>query len=321
MRPPTAPGDPGGPRRVIGTVLLLIGLPLTLALIEAAVFHARNRSNGVIISSGQEREYLLYVPGSYDQRRPTSLVISLHGGALWPAAQMAIDRWNRTAERHGFIVVYPAGVGGRGPRHWEADGGPGQAREVRFIAELIDTLSARYAIDRTRIYANGLSNGGGMAFVLACTLSDRIAAIGMVATAIFLRWRECPDQRPVPVIVFHGTADRAAPYAGGRTWVAPVSFPSIPAWAAQWARRNRCASGPIDSALAADVTLRRYADCAEGAAVALYTVHGGGHTWPGGRQVPEWGVGPTSRTIHATDLMWAFFRAHPLPGAQAARHR
>src|SRR5574341_1579817 len=83
--------------------------------------------------------------------------------------------------------------------------------DVQFIADLIDTLAARYNIDRPRVYANGLSNGGGMAFAISCTLSDRIAAVGVVAPALFMRWSDCTDQRPVPMIAFHGTADRQVP--------------------------------------------------------------------------------------------------------------
>ena len=72
--------------------------------------------------------------------------------------------------------------------------------------------------------------------------------------------------------------------------------------------------------MAADVTLRDYADCADGADVVLYTIHGGGHVWFGGEPLPEWFVGPDSRSIDATRQMWAFFRAHSLPGkSQAAR--
>ena len=305
-------GDLRRGKGVIGTVLVLIGLPVMLALVGAVSFQVRNRSNGIIISSGLEREYLLYVPRSYDRTRPTPLVISLHGGAMWPAAQMALDRWNTKADEHGFIVVYPSGVSGRGPRHWDAGGGAGQTRDVRFIAELIDTLRASYTIDATRIYANGLSNGGGMAFVLSCTLSDRIAAVGVVGTAIFLPWSKCADRRAVPMIAFHGTADPAAPYHGGKTWVAPETFPDIPTWTATWARRNRCAPNSIDAAVAPDVTRRLYTSCADDAAVALYTIWGGGHTWPGGKPLPEWFVGPTSRSIDASSQMWAFFRAHPL---------
>jgi len=297
---------------VIGAVLVLIGLPPVLALVEAVSFYVRNRSNGSIVSSGQEREYLLHVPESYDRTKPTPLVISMHGGALWPAAQMEISRWNRMADEHGFLVVYPSGITGAGPRAWHVGRGPGLLRDVRYISELIDTLKAAYNIDSTSIYADGLSNGGGMAFVLSCTLSERIAAVGMVAAALFLPWSWCTDERAVPMIAFHGTADRAVPYHGGKSWVAPSVFPDIPTWVATWARRNRCAPNPIDSAVAADVTRRSYTNCADNAAVVLYTVQGGGHTWPGGGPAPEWFVGTTTRSIDATGQMWAFFREHRL---------
>jgi polyhydroxybutyrate depolymerase len=298
--------------RVLGTVLVLIGLPVVLALTEAVSFYVRNRSNGTIVSSGVKREYLLHVPASYDRSKPTPLVISMHGAALWPAAQMETSQWNEVAERQGFIVVYPAGVQGTGPRIWHVDQGPGLMRDVRFISALIDTLEAAYNIDPTRIYANGLSNGGGMAFVLSCTMSDRIAAVGMVAAAQLLPWSWCTDRHPVPMIAFHGTADRAVPYDGGTSWVAPDAFPNVLTWTRNWARRNRCAPNPGDSAVAEDVTRRAYTNCADDAAVVLYTVKGGGHTWPGGKPLPEWFVGPTSRSINATSLMWEFFREHPL---------
>ena len=297
---------------VIGAVLVLIGLPPVLALVEAVSFYVRNRSNGSIVSSGQEREYLLYVPESYDRTKPTPLVISMHGGALWPAAQMEISRWNRMADEHGFLVVYPSGITGAGPRAWHVGRGPGLLRDVRYISELIDTLKAAYNIDSTSIYADGLSNGGGMAFVLSCTLSERIAAVGMVAAALFLPWSWCTDERAVPMIAFHGTADRAVPYHGGTSWVAPRRLPDIPTWVANWARRNRCAPDPVDSAVATDVPRRSYTNCADGAAVVLYTVQGGGHTWPGGGPLPEWFVGTTTRSIDATHQMWAFFREHRL---------
>ena len=156
---------------------------MALTFVDAVSFHLRNRNNGSIVSSGENREYLLYVPESYDSTSPTPLVISMHGGGLWPAQQMNLSHWNRLADENGFIVVYPWGAGY--PRKWEtfdaAD--PDLERDVRFISELIDKLQSAYNIDRARIYANGLSNGGGMAFVLSCTLSERIAAVGMVAAA------------------------------------------------------------------------------------------------------------------------------------------
>jgi polyhydroxybutyrate depolymerase len=305
------PASVNGRRRVLGAVLVLLGLPVVLVLIEAVSYRVRNRPNGFLVSSGQKREYLVYVPKSYDRSRPTPLVISMHGAALWSAAQMAISQWNEQADRHGLIVVYPAGRKGVGPRVWRVN--DPAMRDVKFISELIDTLGVAYNIDSTRIYADGISNGGGMAFVLSCTLSDRIAAVGMVGAAHLTPWSWCTDQRAVPMIAFHGTADRFTPYDGGTTFVAPQRFPSIRVWTANWARRNRCAPHPIDSAVAADVVRRTYTSCADGADVVLYTVREGGHTWPGGGPLPEWFTGPTSHSIDATGQMWAFFRAHPLP--------
>lgn len=302
----------GSRKKVISAVLVLISLPVALALVEAVSFYALNRNNGTIVSSGQEREYLLYVPRSYDHTRPTALVISMHAAALWPAVQMETSRWNRMADEHGFIVVYPSGATGAGPRVWHVNRGAGLMKDVRFISELIDTLKATYNIDPTSIYVDGLSNGGGMAFVLSCTLSDRIAAVGMVAAAQLLPWSWCTDRRPVPMIAFHGTADRIVPYSGGTSWAAPRPFPDIPTWAANWAGRNRCKPDPVETAVAADVTRLEYANCAGDAAVVLYTVRDGGHSWPGGAPLPEWLVGPTSRSIDATRQMWAFFREHRL---------
>jgi len=296
---------------VMRAVGLLLGLPVALVLVEAVSYEVRNRSNGTLVSSGQEREYLLHVPKSYDPTKPVPLVISLHGGAGWPAMQKETSRWNTLSESQGFIVVYPSGMSGRGPRAWRMNP-TGRAIDVRFISELIDTLRADYNIDSTRVYADGLSNGGGMAFVLSCTLSDRIAAVGMVASAQFLPFDWCKDQRAVPMIAFHGTGDRSVPYHGGKSWVAPVEFPDMPTWAADWARRNGCHPHPVEAAVAADVTRLEYTACADDAAVVLYTVKGGGHSWPGGGPLPEGLVGPTSHSIDATSLMWAFFREHRL---------
>ena len=297
---------------VLGSALALIGLPVVFVPIAAVSFYSANRDSGSFVSSGEKREYLLHVPRSYDRSKPTPLVISMHGAGLWGAAQKEISQWNDLADEQRFIVVYPSGLDGKGVRIWRAQPGAGLMKDVRFISELIDTLKASYNLDSTRIYANGLSNGGGMSFVLSCTLSDRIAAVGMVAAAQTLPWSWCNDQRPVPMIAFHGTADPAVPYNGGSAWISSRPFPNVPRWAANWARRNRCGANPIESAVARDVARRAYTNCDDDADVVLYTIQGGGHTWPGGGPLPEWFVGTTTRSIDATRLMWTFFGDHPL---------
>src|SRR2546426_336576 len=112
----TAPPIMRKGKRAIGAVLALLSLPVLLVLVEAVSFRVANRPNGSFMSSGRKREYVLYVPRSYDRAKPTPLVISLHGAGMWGAAQKETSQWNRVADEHGFIVVYPSGEGGGGPR-------------------------------------------------------------------------------------------------------------------------------------------------------------------------------------------------------------
>ena len=299
-----------GKRRkiIVGVLVIVIGLPVALILTAWVCVSIMDKTNGTIVSSGVTRRYLLYVPKTYDRSKPTPLVISMHM-ALWPAAEMEVSRWNALADGHGFIVVYPSGSDV--PRVWHI-GGRRMGVDVKFISDLIDKLEAEYNIDPNRIYADGMSIGGGMAFALSCRLSNRIAAVGAVAAVqAFLPVDECGDSRPVPTVAFHGTADRAAPYQGGSSWVAPVTFPNIQDWTTRVARRNQCKGDPSDTRITANVRRLAYTNCAENADVILYTVEGGGHTWPGGKPMPEWIVGRTTSEINATHVMWEFFVQHP----------
>jgi polyhydroxybutyrate depolymerase len=296
---------------IAGAALLVIGVPLALLLIVGAWVRVLDRASGSVVTGGQRRDYLLYVPPSYDHAMPTPLVISMHGAAVWPAHQMNTSRWNRLADEHGFIVVYPSGSGM--PRIWRAQPGQDPMVDVRFIADLIDTLHAAYNLDPTRIYVNGLSNGGGMASVLSCALSEQIAAVGTVAAAQALPIAWCAEGRPIPMIAFHGTADPIVPYDGGRSPISPVPFPSVRSWVADWAGRNSCEANPTELLVTTDVTRFDYVSCADNAAVVLYTVRGGGHTWPGGKPLPRWIAGRTSQDIDASEQMWTFFRQHRLP--------
>jgi polyhydroxybutyrate depolymerase len=296
---------------------VFVVLPILLGLVAVASIRLLDRTNGSIISSGQRRRYLVHVPPSYDRTKPTPLVISMHGAAAWPREQQYLSQWSRLADQQGFIVVYPAGTGI--PQIWHVFRDTDLRRDVKFISDMLDTLERTYNIDSTRIYANGISNGGGMAYVLSCTLSSRIAAIGVVAAAETLPWSWCKDDRPMPMIDFHGTADPVVPYGGGQLPLVPRTFPDVRTWVSNWARRNRCASTPRDSRIAPDATRREYTGCADGADVVLYTIRGGGHTWPGGKPLPKLLFGATSRDIDATSEMWKFFRDRRVRAAPIGR--
>ena len=188
--------------------LIFLGILILLLLSGVIAFRLADRTNGTLISAGEKRDFLLYVPESYDPARPVPMVITLHGFAQWPAHQMYISRWNELADEHGFIVVYPGGT--CFPKRWRTGGSQDASADVQFISDLIDKLQQDYNIDSTRIYANGLSNGGGMSFALACTLSDRIAAIGIVAGALpeFLGKLSARPACPRDAIPRHGRPDR-----------------------------------------------------------------------------------------------------------------
>lgn len=306
-------------KMLVGTAAVIVGLPVAGGLIVVMSIALLDRSNGTLVSSGEAREYLLHVPSTYDASEPTPLVISLHAGAAWPAHQKNLTRWNRLADEFGFIVVYPAGraqILGMA-RVWHTfESGPGPERDVQFVSGLIDQLQSELNIDATRIYADGMSNGGGMAYALSCSLSTRIAAVGVVAPAQSLDPDWCDAARPVPVMAFHGDADRMVPYHGGRLGdpfnpVRPV-FPPIRDFVARWAERNGCSAALMEVSFTPDANRLEYAGCREDSAVVLYTLVGGGHSWPGGKPPPEWRVGKTNMSVDATSELWNFFQEHRL---------
>ena len=284
-------------------IFIIIGLLVLGAATIAILFINLDRTNGEIISSGQERTYLLHVPSAYDPQKPVPLVISMHGFAEWPAHLMKISGWNDLAEQYGFIVVYPSGTGF--PRRWDATGS--SMMDVKFISDLIDKLESDYNIDSTRIYANGLSNGAGMSYLLICEMAERIAAIGGVSGAFTYPLDECNPSRPVPMIVIQGNNDPIVPYEGESDRHEGFDLPNIPEWVAARAVINNCVAD--STILLADGAVNgvKYSVCDGGADVVLYTIEGGGHAWPGGDPMPVWLVGYTSQDIDATQMMWDFF--------------
>lgn len=271
------------------------------------------RSNGDVLTGGQRRAYLLHIPKTIPSNRPMPLVICLHGFAEWPAHLMRLSHWNQLADENGFLVVYPRGSGF--PFRWRCGGRfikqEELSQDVQFISDLIDQLKKEYKIDETRIYINGLSNGGGMSFLLACQLSERIAAIGGVAGAYVLPWPEYHPKRSVPAIIFHGTADPLVPFhakSSGR-----FNFlPDIPLWVKTLAEHNGCQTNAVPLPRNGSVSGVRYKAGTNNADVVFYTVNGGGHTWPGGKAMPAAITGETTQDIDATRFMWDFFVQHPL---------
>ncbi|MBE2268903.1 MAG: hypothetical protein IAE80_11775 [Anaerolinea sp.] len=260
---------------------------------------------------GLTREYILYIPASYDAAQPVPLVLSLHGFASSPRQQMGFSAWNEVADAENIIVAYPAGTGLL--LRWNsglfAEAANGSVDDVSFLTGLIDHLAETYCIDTTRVYINGLSNGGGMSYRYACEMADRVAAFGGVAGAYSAIPGGCDPSQPVPVILFHGTDDPIVPYAGGDEM---GGFPALTDFAADWAERDECAAEPETiSGLPESVEAVRYTGCADNVLVEFYTLLGGGHTWSGsGVAIPRIIAGETNRDIEASEIMWAFFEQY-----------
>ncbi len=276
--------------------------------------------------AGQVRMFLVHVPAGADPARPAPLVLGFHGG-MAPARSMVgltgLDRW---ADRAGFFAVYPQGLA----RHWNDGRSPALRLpdDVAFVRAVLAWMEREYRIDRRRVYATGMSNGAFFCQRLACEMADGIAAVasvaGPMATPVLA---SCRPVRPVPVLLFHGTADPVVAYGGGRVrGLHGGANAPVDATAELWARLDGCPGAAVETVLPdarpADGThVRRalWSGCAQGAQVALYTIDHGGHTWPGGPQyLPAFLIGKTSRAIDATAVLWDFFRRHPLPADSGA---
>jgi polyhydroxybutyrate depolymerase len=256
-----------------------------------------------LLSGGQMRSYRLHIPPAYQPSKSMPLVINLHGLNSNAAQQERLSGMSRKADAAGFIVVYPEGLGD--PQTWHFGPEVGGAADLQFMRDLILGPEQRLNVDPARVYTTGISNGAQMTNRMGCELADLVAAIAPVSGGYF-RAQRCDPSRPVPVVAFHGTADQLLPYEGQGQLLLPVRE-----WAAGWAARNGCGASPTISFQHGQVTGETWGGCRASADVVLYTIEGGGHSWPGSATAPRLGI--TTKDINATDAIWEFFDAHPKP--------
>lgn len=226
---------------------------------------------------GRTRSYHLYVPSEL----PTGsvpLLIALHGGIGWGEQYRRQSRFDELAEANGLLVVFPDGVGIGNKnanllRTWNGGYCCGTAvrqgvDDVAFIDALIDEISAEYDVDPRRVFAAGHSNGGIMAYRLACELSNRIVAIGLQAGSLGVD--SCAPARPVSVLHLHGTADENHPIDGG---VGDRSLSAVEFRSAAYSVET------VAAAMGCAPSTTIWADCDEGVEVQLIAVAGAPHSW------------------------------------------
>ena len=265
-------------------------------------------SSHTISVGGVTRSYIVYRPPAL--AASASLVVMMHGGYGSASQAEKYYHWDAEADAGHFVVAYPDGL----DRAWNAGGGccgiPGRTgvNDIGFITAMVSAIEHALPVSAGRVYATGISNGGIMAYDLACHTTI-FAAIGPDSAT---ELGGCPQPSPTSVIAIHGTADKNIPYNGGEgDGTAHIDGPSVPAVNASWRRIDHCAP---PAATTSGVVTTSIAQCPAGRAVELITIAGAGHQWPGAIPDPLaqklLHTDPPSTALNATQVIWAFFAAH-----------
>ncbi|MFM7710178.1 MAG: alpha/beta hydrolase family esterase [Ferruginibacter sp.] len=269
---------------------------------------------------GQARRFIIYLPSGYNNAGKMPLLFAIHGGSGTPEGMITLANFKPISEREKVVLVYPEGI----QNNWN-DGRPTVPNQlgindVRFFDQLCAYMISNHAVDSTRMYATGISNGGFMTSRLGCELSNRIAAMAIDAATIEATTisPNCNPGRPVPAIYIHGTADGFVPFTGGTMTAGGTAggtvlshFQAID----RWVTINACNSQPVVTDLpdiandGTTIKKRVYTGGLNGSEVVSYVVLNGGHTWPQGYQyLPESIIGKTSQDMNACEVIWAFFK-------------
>ncbi len=257
--------------------------------------------------AGADRTFKIHVPPSYNDKTPMPVIVLLHGQGQDGEEIARWTKFNEMADKKGFIAIYPDSRkwGGRDEwRTWDTDNGllpPGQdANDVAFMRKIIETAEKEYLVDPKRIYMAGLSNGGMLAFRAAGELSDKLAAVAVVSSA--MGGAEPPLRHPVSLLNIHGTTDRLIPYDGLKNVpgslkaVGLPNFKSTPYATDYWVDQNKITQHPI-IVKTKETTERKFLDTTNGVEVREISLQGADH-------IPQ-------DFDKLTSTIWEFFESHP----------
>jgi polyhydroxybutyrate depolymerase len=241
--------------------------------------------------------YDLAVPGTYRPGHPVPLILAFYGFGSDPAQFVALTHLPSRGSADGDMVVVPYTQGAESEWQFSAHG-----TDAAFVDGLVASLEATYCIDRAAVFATGFSAGAAFAVIYSCARQDVVAAIATVAVEFQLG---CT--RPISILAFHGTADPLVPYQNGATG---LSLPGVKVVGTErnmgdWARLDHCRPVARRTRLGTQVVRQQWAGCRGGSTVVLYTVRGGGHSWPGAN--PALAVGLTTQQVSATSQILSFF--------------
>lgn len=298
---------------VSGTTVTAVSCPALTHCVDAADSNGDLRIGGGDSGACVDRPVTVHFPPSYVPGTPMPLVVMLHGYTASGALEESYLGLTALSDQRGFLYVHPDGtVDLFGNRFWNATEAccnlfGALVDDSAYLSGVIAAVVARHSVDPKRVYVVGHSNGGFMAYRMACDHADQIAAIVSLAGAMFDDPAECTPSSPVSVLQIHGTADGTIAYGGGA--ILGHHYPGAPTTVGDWVALDSCTNTPdgslppldLDSSLpGAETTITQYADgCMAGSDVELWTIQGGQHV-------------PALSPQFAPDLI-DFLFAHPKP--------
>jgi len=294
---------------VVLSVLMLFGVDSA----DARLF-GRNKSSDEDVPSktytikvdGIERNYRVYVPESY-AGKPVPLLVALHPALSDGVGMEKLTHFDQLADAQNFIVAYPDGI----DKRWNAGKCCGKPMEenindVGFIDAMVATIRKEYNIDTSRKYIAGFSNGAFMTHHIACVEPDDFAAYAVTGGAITTA--NCPDAKPTPIFVIHGTKDPRSPWNGGTT--EGVYRPPVMDLVHRLARRNHCSNDEKVTYSGGPATCKTFTGCGSNE-VTYCALDGIGHQWAGSNKaIMPLFLGQNTDRFSATNQMWEFFERH-----------
>lgn len=263
---------------------------------------------------GVSHEALLHVPRGVQE--PIPLVLAFHGAYDDARGTSVYYGFSKLADREHFVVVYPQASH---DKFWELK--PEQHDDVAAVRALLDRMERASCIDSSRVYATGVSNGGGFTARLGCEMADRLAAIAPVAGG-YDPLKRCKPARPLPLLEIHGTDDDVVPYEGTgehRTG-SDSGFLSVSGFLSQWTQLDGCRGAPKVSTPRPGVTHQTWSPCAGGSVVEHLKLEGTEHGWPGSHwseagKNPSPAHDPTG--LDSAEAVWDFLSRFRLPSVGA----
>ena len=295
---------------------------LFLFFLLTSISLSQQQINEVFIFDGIEREYIVYIPESYNENIEFPVLFSFHGGSGYASDFIETNDMRSIADTANFIAVYPQGAidPEGGTTSW-IHKAPTDHDDIFFIEAIIDSLNLEYTIDQSRIYACGYSEGAILSYELGCRLNHKIAAFAAVSGSMLedyyrneiYGWDICSPVHPTGMMLIPGTVDQN-PHSiyEGLSYVDMPLYMSVNDITTFWSNYNNTDFNSIITSIedsapndGSYVERKRWLNGDNCTSIQELKIIGGDHDWPG-----SFG----NMDINASDEIWNFVSMFNIDG-------